>query len=310
MNKKKILVFGDLILDIFTYGRFVKISPEANIPVLDTENKSFINLGGAGNVCANINSLGGESYLLSVFGSNNVSKKVNDILKKKGIINLSKRVHDFNISKKERIFNELQPLVRIDNDTKLKLQDFQIKQIIQIINKNIKKFDAIIISDYNKGVCKTKIIRHLIKNSNKLNIPVFVDPRSTMQNLKDYTNCFCIKPNFQEAKQFNKSLLNNTNSILYTAGKISEKVNSKYVIMTNGKKGAFLYKNKKEYKVLKVIPKKTFDVTGAGDTFIAALVIFYLIFQNITKACMKANLAASVAVNYLGTYAVKKKQLY
>ena len=309
MNKKKVLVFGDLIFDVFTYGKFIKVSPEANIPVIDTFDQSFINLGGAGNVCANINSLGGQSYLLSAYGDDEISKKLNKILKKKGIINLSKKISSFDVSKKDRIFNEFKPVVRIDNDTKFKLKKTHVKQIIQIINKNIKKFRAVIISDYNKGICKSKLIRHLIKKSNELSIPVFIDPRGSMKNLQDYKNCFCIKPNFKEARNFNKNLSNNSSSILNTAAKLSKKVNSKYVIITNGKQGAFFYRDKKDYDIFKVAAKKTFDVTGAGDTFISALTLFYLIYKNIKKACLKANYAASISISYLGTYAVKKNQI-
>src|SRR5210317_1819585 len=115
--KKKILVFGDIILDIFTYGKFIKMSPEAPVPTIRTRNNSFFNLGGAANVCSNINSLGFKSSLMSFIGNDKNSLKIRNLLNNRKISNLCVMEKKFDITVKERIFNNFNPVIRLDNDT-------------------------------------------------------------------------------------------------------------------------------------------------------------------------------------------------
>lgn len=309
MKKKKILVYGDIILDIFTYGKFIKMSPEAPVPAIKTKYKSIFNLGGAANVCSNINSLGYESSLMSFVGNDENSLKIENLLKNKNIFNLSVREKNFDITVKERIFNNFKPVIRLDNDTEFNLKKIHLKKIKHKIKKNIKKFNLIIVSDYGKGACNPEVIKYLIKEANKIQIPVFVDPNPKMKNLKMYNNIFCLKPNFNEAKLFDKKLKDNFRSIVQTSKKISKKINVKNIIVTRGKKGALLFEANNKHKNFKVKAKKIFDVTGAGDTFISSLAVNFLKTNKIISACKFANTAASISVGYLGTYAVKKGQI-
>ena len=308
IKKNKILVVGDVILDIFTYGKFLKKSPEANIPAIDNRESRFFSLGGAANVCSNIVSLGCETSLIHFQGYDKNSNKIKKFLKDKKINDLSVKVRGFDITTKERIFSNFSPILRIDNDTKYKLKLEHFNKLKFLIEKNIFKFDLIIISDYQKGVCINSVIKFLIKKSNKLKIPVFVDPNPMMLNLKMYSNAYCIKPNFNEAKNFYKKLQNNKKSLKKVALKLINKININKVIITRGDRGAFIC-SKKKSEFFQLSKKKIADVTGAGDTFIATLAVYFLKTKNLFSACKYANKASYISVSHRGTYSIDKKKL-
>ena len=246
-KKYKILLIGDKGVDVYTYGHIDRISPEAPIPIFNPIRK-IIKPGMADNVRMNLETLGCEVTFL----------------------------HD-DVSEKERLIDERskQQIVRIDRDTKSRA----------VIVDNIRfDYDAIVISDYNKGTVSYELIEDLIK----INLPVFIDTKK--QDLARMHGAF-VKINEYEYKQ-----------------RLS--INDKLII-TLGMNGA-MFKTGRDPKNEKFFPSENVevvDVTGAGDTFLSALVYMYLSSNDIKEAIRFANRAAAITVQHLGCYAPTLKEI-
>jgi D-beta-D-heptose 7-phosphate kinase/D-beta-D-heptose 1-phosphate adenosyltransferase len=247
----KVLVIGDSCIDRYTYGVCERISPEAPVPILN-----FINveekLGMAANVEKNLSSLGMQTTLLT---------------------NHEKIIKERFVEKRN-----MQQLLRVDYES-LPLKKLDIELL-----KNIEmdSFDAIVISDYDKGFITNDIIDSIIiKNKNIL--PIFVD--SKKKDLSRFINCI-IKVNETEEKNVIK-WPDNCKKIV-TLGSIGAKYCEK------------IYKGKKV---------EVFDVCGAGDSFLAGLVLGFLSLNNLEKAIQLANKVAAVSVSHHGVYAVNKDEI-
>lgn len=243
-KKFKILLLGDSCEDQYCYGTVDRISPEAPVPVLKT-TKTISLPGMAANVEANLKALGCEVYFIT-----NTERLV-----------------------KTRYIDERSEyqLIRIDEESKI--QSWSGNMAV-----DPKDFDAIVISDYNKGFLLYDHIEKLIQNS----IPVFIDTKKT--DLAKFEGAF-VKINNLE---FEKSTSVCTN-----------------LIVTKGSQGA-LYKDRL-YPAPKV---EVFDVTGAGDTFLSALAYQYLNTNDIERAIVFANVAGSITVKRNGVYAPTLKEIY
>jgi len=287
MNKK-ILVLGDLFLDIFSNYESYRSSPEANAPVLINKKKNYC-LGGSGNVAVNLKSLNEKVVLVSFFDNNQIGKIINQILKKKKIESFFlKKKRYINITKERIICNNLQ-IARIDNETK----NFHTKLTLNVLDtylkKNINFLKAIVISDYNKGFVNNKVMKIVTSNSKKNEIPIFVDPKKS--DPKIYKGANFITPNYREFKNFYLNL-----NYKKKIKKIFNKSDINYLVVTNGHKGAFyINKNLKQinFKGFWVVKK---DVSGAGDTFLASLVYSFLKTKNIDLSMNFSNKIASEVV--------------
>lgn len=249
----KILVIGESCKDVYHYGRVERISPEAPVPIFNKQY-SEIKEGMSKNVCLNLISLNQKYDLLT----NNDNYE--DTIRKERYID-----NNFN----KQVF-------RVDLNDKTNPLDLNKA-------KNIKfdEYDALIISDYNKGFIQPDDIKKIIK---KNNLPVFVD--SKKNNLECFNGCY-LKINELEHN------------------KLTNIVNKDKLIVTLGKKGA-MYKN----TIYSSFESKVFDTCGAGDTFIAALCVSYLKTKKIVKAIEFANLCAGISVKHLGNHSISQKDLY
>lgn len=247
----KILVIGDSCIDRYKYGICERISPEAPIPILNfisTEDK----LGMVANVEKNLLSLGANTTLLT---------------------NEEKIIKERFIEKRN-----MQQLLRVDYES-LPLKKLDITLLEDI---DIRSFDAIVLSDYDKGFLTHDVIESIINKNGDL-LPIFVD--SKKKDLSSFNNCI-IKINESEEKN------------VINWPKNCEK------IVTLGSAGAKY--NQKIYKGKKI---EVFDVCGAGDSFLAGLVIGFLNLNNIEKAIQLANEVAAISVSHHGVYAVSKDEI-
>lgn len=204
-----------------------------------------------------------------------------------------------NITKERIISNNLQ-IARIDNEKKTFHTSQSLKKIHDYLKKNIKLFKSIVVSDYNKGLINTNVIKIIILHSKKNNIPVFVDPKKS--NPKIYAGVNFITPNLKEFKNFYPSL-NYSKKIK----KIFKTTGINYLVVTNGSKGSFIINKrlkKINFKGFKVIKR---DVSGAGDTFLASLVYSFLITRDIELSMNFANKIASEVVKIKNISVPRKK---
>ena len=305
-SNKKVLVIGDVMLDIYYKGGVERISPEAPVPVVRVENVIYT-IGGAGNVCNNIVNLNGVSYLVGFTGQD----ENNDILRKR----LTEAKIDFHLVKsdrptitKMRIVGDHQQIVRVDFEDKApEYSKGEYEELKQNIIKLIEKSDIIVISDYKKGVCTDDVCKFIIQQSNNKNKKVIVDPKGKDWN--KYQNAYFITPNLKELREIsNVDILNENNEIEKYGFEILKKYNINNLLVTRSEKGMSLISNK-ETQHIPSIAKEVFDVSGAGDTVVATLSLALTNGFNKYEAIKLANSAAGVVVGKLGTVPITLDEL-
>jgi rfaE bifunctional protein kinase chain/domain len=302
LEGKKVLVVGDICLDEYVLGQVRRISPEAPVPLLEVEEEDS-RLGMSGNVAQNIASLGGISYLVSVVGSDVSAETLKAFLKKKGVSS-DYLVVDANrpTTRKIRIMTQHHHLVRVDYEMKHFLDEQIEKNLIDQVASVINEIDIVILEDYGKGVVSRRVVQKLVDISHKYKKMVLVDPHRT--NPGDfYYGVDLLKPNFEESLalagisyedyKIHKKNITEVGAIL------RNKIKSKYVILTQGKEGMSIFSDEEVMQV-PTFARQVFDVTGAGDTVIAALALGLSSGFGIDEACVLANFAAGVVVGKVG----------
>ena len=295
----KIFCLGDLMLDKYIIGTTNRISPEGPIPVLDIK-KEINMLGGVGNVVRNLSTLAVETHLVSLLGNDTISKEVEKKLDKISVDkNIVKDANRPTITKSRFIANN-QQILRVDKEKILPISKSTEKKIYEYSKKKILKTDAVVISDYNKGLITKNILKKIICFSKNHKKPVIVDPKST--DFEKYKGVTIITPNIKELEVVMKKKLINDKEIIDASRKLISKFNFSHLLVTMGKLGMILVSKKKKNVIkLDAEAKEVFDVSGAGDTvvsFIAAGLACSLKIEEVVKI---ANIAAGIVVNKTGT---------
>ncbi|HEC1756420.1 TPA: D-glycero-beta-D-manno-heptose-7-phosphate kinase [Campylobacter lari] len=294
-KKPKILVVGDFMVDHYIWCDCTRISPEAPVMVMKSQ-KEDKRLGGAGNVYANLKSLGAEVFALGLVGDDESGRFLKENLNAKLLVEKNRKT-----PLKSRILSHSQQVLRLDdeNDFNTKLED----EIIQEYKKIAKDYDAIILSDYAKGVLTSKVTKALIEHANTLNLPILIDPKGS--DFSKYQNATLLTPNKKEAIQaLGVEKIDNLEKALK---KLKDDLNLAYSIITLSEEGIALFDEK-----LHIIPAKAlevYDVTGAGDSVIAMLAYALALKVDIVKACELANDAAAVVVAKVGSVSVSLEEI-
>jgi D-beta-D-heptose 7-phosphate kinase / D-beta-D-heptose 1-phosphate adenosyltransferase len=291
-----ILVIGDLIIDKYLWGSSQRISPEAPVPIVTVSSESTI-LGGAGNVINNLKSLGAEVDVMSVLGDCAISLELKLLLEKiqintKFLSFESKRI----CSKKTRIIAANQQVIRYDQESTEEISITSQKAIIANIRKRISMYDCILLSDYGKGVLTNNLTKTIITIAKENSIKVIIDPKGL--NYEKYTGAYLLTPNRKEASEATQIEINN-HSLEKTIKEIKSKYSLEVSLITLSENGIAIYDN--SMRIYPTQAREVFDVTGAGDTVLAALGFATGCNLRIDKAVEFANLAAGVVVGKLGS---------
>ncbi|MDI2091171.1 D-glycero-beta-D-manno-heptose-7-phosphate kinase [Commensalibacter oyaizuii] len=294
-----VLCLGDVMLDRFIYANVQRISPEAPVPVLQLNNKKEM-LGGAGNVTSNILSLGGKSILIGLVGHDEYASTIHALMRKKNITS------DFLVQSryrpticKSRFIAANQQVIRADEESLLPLTHEEITGIKHSIDKAIPLTNAVIISDYGKGVCHPEILEHIIQLAKNCDIPVFVDPKSSDFSLYQYATC--VTPNIKEASEAVKHPLENDEDFAQAGQTLLDITKGQAILITRSEKGMTLVEHGKTVETIPSRAREVFDVSGAGDTVIATLTLSYAAGYTLSEAMHIANAAAGVVVAKAGT---------
>jgi len=298
---KKILVFGDIIFDRYVFGTVDRISPEAPIPVVKVNNEDF-RLGGAGNVAANIDSLGGRGLLLGIVGDDIYSKEISK-LKKSDNLSIMSKTNQTLI--KTRILAKRQQIVRVDREEPIIPSKEDEKIIIDTI-KN-KKIDGIIVSDYAKGTLNISIMNSLKERAEQSDIPIFVDPKPP--NFEFYKGVTGITPNKIEAESIIGKKFFDEKDVTSAIRSIQKKFKTKYTLITRGNDGITAAEKGKKTFTVPVYSHEVFDVTGAGDTVASVLILSLVSGASLKEAVILSNIAASIAIEKIGTAQVSKIEI-
>ena len=302
IEKKKILVIGDIMLDNYYFGKSSRISPEAPVPILLEKNSKKVP-GGASNVALNLVSGGEEVSLMSIIGSDQAGEDLLSILKEKNI-DTSLIIKDKTrptIVKNRFIGQNNMQMFRFDQESNDILSNELSNELYSQLENKIKDFDLVIISDYNKGLLNSINTPKYIKLANDNNIKVLIDIKEPDYN--KYKNAYVIKPNLDELKMITKMKIDNKNDIFDACKALKENTNCNYVLVTLGADGMCLYDGEKLTNI-KCVSREVYDVTGAGDTVISYLGIGLVNGNNIIDSAYISSYAAGVKVSKMGTYAV------
>ena len=289
-NIMNILVIGDIMLDINYISKIERNAPEANIPIYNILDINYI-LGGASNVALNLKNLETNIELISVIGDDNYGEIIQTILNEKNIQNKLFIDKERKTTQKNRIFHTNEIKVRYDIEDIKEINQSMVNNILLYITN--KKIDAIVISDYAKGMITNELCEKIIDYSNKNNIYTFVDPK--IKNYKKYKNCFCFKPNLSEAENISKE-----KDIQKMFDFIKPNLNCDNIILTGGEKGIFV--NTSLNNILHNTSIDVIDVTGAGDVVLSILVYIFLTHKDILLASKIANYIAGKSVKTIGNY--------
>lgn len=302
-SQKKILVIGDVGVDEYLMGAVKRISPEAPVPVLEVDGEDK-RLGLAANVSQNVVSLGGQVHLVSVVGNDMGAEILNDLLKKSGVSSaLLVKDEKRPTTRKTRVMTGHHHLVRVDHEVKKNLSPAVEDEILKKISSVIADVDCVVLEDYAKGIFSTTLVEKIITLAKQNKKMTMVDPHQT-KFAEFYKGVDLIKPNYNEALALTKLQeedIENVNERVYTVGRTLQKMTgAKDVVLTQGKDGMAIFSNQEAPVQVPTFAKKVFDVTGAGDTVIAALALGVSSGLSLAEACVLANYAAGIVVAKVG----------
>ena len=287
----KVLVVGDFMIDHYIIGESNRMSPEAPVPVVVPKEEYSIP-GGAGNVAMNISTLGSRVTCLGVIGNDFFGKELIKIFNDNNISSkYIETIENYSTIVKQRIYCNGIQVARVDKEELLNWNPNQSANSL-----DFSDYDVIILSDYDKGVLvKPWFLKP--KNTN-----VILDPKSGYEHLFMHSNI--ITPNLNELKKISGMNINNNDSIVNACNKLMKENSFDYIIAKKGDKGMTIVGNQNFIKHIEPHRVDNPDVTGAGDTVIAALSIAYAKTNDIEFSAKFANAAAAIVVGKTGTASV------
>ena len=290
----KILVIGDIVLDVFEYGNVTRISPEVPVPVLKNSNKRY-ELGGSANVAANISPICDNVTICGILGDDSEGLLIKRLCEEKKINLCSTIVSSYQTVNKRRICSGTTQYLRIDNEVEPCFSVSELENYKSELTRQIDSLpDIIIVSDYLKGAIDAGIYSLIISSASKHDIPVIVDPKRT--DLRFYEGCTFIKPNINEMRSFlefiNPVYLDSPSS---TWASITADLLKCNVLFSMSEKGLKYFDlATSTLSSYQATATKVFDVTGAGDTVVAYFAVFYIALGNDPrKAAWIANVSAA-----------------
>ena len=299
---KKILVLGDVGVDEYVMGQVRRISPEAPVPVLDVEAND-VRLGLAANVAQNIASLGGIPILISAGGGDSGAEILRGLCEKRGVVWDHIVVdHKRPTTRKVRIMTGHHHLVRVDYELKQYLSQQIENELLKKVENCLDNVDGVIIEDYAKGVVSKAVVERVAAMCKRAGKKLMVDPNIN-HPISHYKGVDLLKPNFNEAlalSGFKSDDLRANPDKIYEMGRVlQEAVEAREVVLTRGQDGMTIFSNDKMVTV-PTYARNVFDVTGAGDTVIAALALGVVSGLSLVHSSMLANNAAGVVVGKVG----------
>ncbi|MGD9971102.1 MAG: D-glycero-beta-D-manno-heptose-7-phosphate kinase [Sulfuricurvum sp.] len=292
-----ILVIGDVMLDHYLWGKCNRISPEAPVQVVDIQKESTV-LGGAGNVINNLVSLGAKVSAATVVGMDSNGDALLKMLENIGVNHdLCIRESNRLTSKKSRVIAAHQQVVRFDSETKVDILAESAKQLLDNLTGVITTFDLIIISDYAKGVLTANLTQQVISLANQHGIKVLVDPKG--ENYAKYHGAYLLTPNKKEASLATGIDIVDDQTLHAALDWLKTHVGVTVPMVTLSEDGIAFFDQ--ELHRVSTVAREVYDVTGAGDTVIAALGFALTQDKTLHESVMFANAAAAVVVGKLGS---------
>jgi len=304
-KNRKILVIGDIILDHYIWGKVNRISPEAPVPVVEVTRENFL-LGGAANVANNIVSLGGHAAIVGINGEDIAGEALRSILLQKGVDCSGLFTENRPTTVKTRVIAHNQQVVRFDREDSKYVDGRILKGILSHIHGILNDFDAVIISDYKKGMVTEDLVKGVLKKTRPKKMFVSVDPK--VGHFDFYKGVSLITPNLMEATLGAGMEITDDKSLNRAGQTLLKKLSLKAALITRGEHGMNLFEKNKVTHI-PTVGRKVYDVTGAGDTVISAFTLAHASGADLKDSAVIANHAAGIVVGEVGTAVASPEQL-
>jgi len=323
LQGKRVVIIGDVILDTYIWGDVKRISPEAPVPVFETTTEKT-GCGGAANVARNVASLGGNATLIGVIGSDREGEKLVQILTEVDLVTTGIHIDPRRpTSTKTRVIaraatnfadREMDSghhLLRIDRESKQDITPPIREHLLDTVVSQLPTSDAIIFADYDKGVVTDRLIKGVMKHAESYGIPIVADPKRN--NFWHYEGVTAVTPNHKEASTAVHEEIIDVSDLVAVGEKILNQLSLRALLITRDAKGMSLFQRNvdRTVKIEHLPPNSNIvtDVTGAGDTVVAAFTLALAADAEFRSAAMLSNLAGGIAVGKMGCATVTPKEL-
>ncbi|MBK8974971.1 MAG: D-glycero-beta-D-manno-heptose-7-phosphate kinase [Planctomycetes bacterium] len=307
LGSPSVLVVGDLILDRYIEGAARRVSPEAPVLVFEKEDERAL-LGGACNVAANLVSLGAKAAVLGVVGRDDTARRLRALLDEVGI-DSSWTVEDPTrpTTRKTRYVSRTQQVLRVDEERRHPLVGDTRTALLERLGQRPFPFDAVLLSDYGKGVLDRSVVEAAIEAAHSRGGIVVVDPKGT--DYTKYRGVDLLTPNRAEAEAATGVTIRVESDLHRVAQRLKELTGVRAATITLGKDGIFFETENGDARTIPTEAKAVFDVTGAGDTVVAALTLARACGVGLEDSLRLANAAAGIVVGRFGTWAVSRREV-
>ncbi len=307
IKQQRVAIIGDCMLDEYLWGVVERISPEAPVPVVDLKKQS-LRLGGSANVAWNISALNAKPLLMGVVGNDATGRK------------FIQELEEFNISSeysiksdtrpttlKTRVVAHSQQVVRVDKEDRSDVVGVDFEKLVSTLEKNLEQLDAVIISDYGKGVITKALLERVVGLCHQNNIITAVDPKE--KHFDYYKGVSVITPNRPETEKAVGRKVDSDEELKDAGWEMARELELGALLITRGKEGMSLFAQDDEYFYLPTVAQDVYDVTGAGDTVVAVFTLALAAGASNQEAAYLANHAAGIVVGKFGTGTVTKDEL-
>ncbi|MEL6924611.1 MAG: PfkB family carbohydrate kinase [Bacteroidota bacterium] len=304
-----VLIVGDVMIDRYMTGAVTRVSPEAPVPVVHLQ-QSETRLGGAANVALNVKALGATPYLCSIIGKDEKAEKLLELLGEeglpvRGVVQSSNR----RTTTKTRVIAGSQHLLRVDEEDVHELSPIEERDLMLVVREllELKEFDAILFQDYNKGVLSFNIIRNIMLEAVKRDIPTAVDPKRN--NFTAYQKVTLFKPNLKEVQDhLNFKISSEFVDLAKASEQIKSALNNKITLITLSEKGLFI-DDGQDARIIATTPRSISDVCGAGDTVFSVAGLGLAAGLDSRAIATLSNLAGGQVCEHVGVVPVDRDQL-
>jgi D-glycero-beta-D-manno-heptose-7-phosphate kinase len=305
--KVRVLVLGDLILDVFIWGQVRRISPEAPVPVVEVKQETRL-LGGAANVVHNLADLGGQVLVSGMIGEDGAGSRLCDLLRQldipiQGVIREPGRPTTI----KTRVIAHHQQVVRFDREWRSTPQGVSRDAMMAYISAVLPTVDGVIVSDYGKGMVDGVLMDSLRGLTAGSRMPIIVDPKP--HNADYYRHVTLITPNNAEASTMAGIPIEDAETLRQAGERLLERLDCQMVLVTRGEAGIALFQRGQAMTTIPTVARRVYDVTGAGDTVVSTITLALLAGLTPADAAVLANIAAGIVVGEVGTATVAAQRL-
>jgi len=298
---RRVVVLGDVMLDRFVWGDVDRISPEAPVPVVRVR-KDTTRLGGAANVAANVVSLGGTASVHGVVGDDPAGAEIATGLARQDILARLISIPGRETTVKTRVLARAQQVVRVDRESDEPVSADVLERVRDGVLGSLAEADALVISDYAKGIVREEIVAPVLAEARLRGIPVVADPKRLPFDL--YQPVTVLKPNQTEAGRATAMHVETDAEVVDAARRLLDRLDVEAVLISRGARGMLLARRDGGPRFIEAVAREVYDVTGAGDTVVAVLALALAAGHGVGRAAELANLAGGIVVGKIGTATV------